>query len=102
MNGRQWKPGGGAAGPASTSNERGLAPGKRTLVEDLNYGPPQPKAGSAPLQTKVAVGSPGDSHEQEADRVAEQVMGPDPVRQPIGQISPRIQQQADDTPRRPW
>lgn len=96
MNGRQWKPGGGTAGSASTSNDRGLAPGKRTLVEGLNYGPPQPKAGSAPLQTKVAVGSPGDSHEQEADRVAEQVMSPGPVRQPIGQISPRIQQQADD------
>ena len=42
MNERLWKPGvGGAAGPASTSNERGLAPGKRTLVEGLNYGPPQ-------------------------------------------------------------
>lgn len=98
MYGNQRKPGGGAAGPVSTSNDRGLAPGKRTMVEGLNYGPPLRNAAPTPLQTKVTVGSPGDSHEQEADRVAEQVMSPGPVRQPIGQISPLIQQQADDHP----
>jgi len=48
-----------------------------------------------PLQTKLAIGSPGDSHEQEADRVADQVMSAGPLRQQISPISPLVQQQAD-------
>lgn len=96
MNGRQWKPGGGAVGPGSASNELGPGPGKQTLVQTLDDGEPRHKAVSVPLQTKLAIGSPGDSHEQEADRVADQVMSGAAVAQPIGPISPSIQQEADD------
>jgi len=63
-------------------------PGKHTLVDGLDVGPS--------LQTKLAVSSPGDRHEQEADRVADEVMSTGPVRAPITPISPLAQQQANE------
>lgn len=45
-------------------------------------------AAPAPIQTKLSVGHPGDEYEQEADRVAEQVM-----RMPDHRINPGLQAQ---------
>ena len=42
-----------------------------------------------PLQTKLTIGEPGDSYEQEADRVAEQVMAA-PAHSAVSAVPPRI------------
>ncbi|MDF0668205.1 MAG: DUF4157 domain-containing protein [Nitrospira sp.] len=54
--------------------------------------------GGRPLQTKLAISEPGDVYEQEADRVAEQVMRMSPAdvskRQKNGMTQPLVQRQA--------
>jgi Domain of unknown function (DUF4157) len=53
------------------------------------------------LQTKLAISEPGDAYEQEADRVAEQVMRMSPVdvskRQKIGMTQPLVQRRASSS-----
>lgn len=54
--------------------------------------------GGKPLQTKLAISEPGDADEQEADRVAEQVMRMSPAdvskRQNHGMANPLVQRRA--------
>jgi hypothetical protein len=59
---------------------------------DLSRIPPYPKA-AARLQTKLAVNAPGDSYEQEADRVAAQVLATSEPPAPIG-ASRQVQRRA--------
>jgi hypothetical protein len=59
-----------------------VGPGMSQVASDFSELPTRP-ARTFMLQAKRAVNTPGDSHEQEADRLAEQVMRmPEPVTRP--------------------
>ena len=62
--------------PAASPHPRGAAsPPPRHDLSRISVHPPA----AAAIQTKLAVNKPGDAHEQEADRLSEQVMRmPDP------------------------
>ena len=63
--------------PSLTPVQSGLSSKQQNLgpTRELNYGYRRPLVSQPPLiQFKLAIGQPGDRHEQEADRIADQVM----------------------------
>lgn len=69
-----------AIAPGTTS---AAAPAGPTLQRKCASCEAEDKLAAAPIQTKLAISSPGDAYEREADRVADQVMA-------ASEASPRI------------
>jgi hypothetical protein len=72
----------GMAGECSDCQKKSLV--QRKSIDRDNTSEVSPIAHEFPIQTKLTVGAPGDIYEQEADRVAAQVMS-------MGNSSPSIQ-----------
>jgi hypothetical protein len=72
----------GMAGECSDCQNKSLV--QRKSIDQDNTSEEPPIAHEFPIQTKLTVGKPGDIYEQEADRVAAQVMS-------MGNSSPSIQ-----------
>src|SRR6185295_3877826 len=80
------------------AKRQGATPGKkRPEPERKDAGPGgalwhRLATSAGPLQAKLTVNTPGDAHEREADRVAEQVMRmPDPAAPGVSAAAPAIQ-----------